>query len=139
MAKVKSQTIAGGAWVEVRIDGTPVGLASNVNFSEDFRVQPIEVLNTFGVFEYESFGYTCQLQMQWFIAKDKADFDRLIPKRSDIQADGLMPEHLLELIDTALGTVHQAFRGVVLATVGSQIQANQFITGDVSFFAKERI
>jgi len=139
MAKQLATSIAGGAWVEVQVDGVPILLAQGCSYSEDFNVQPLETLGFLGAREYESFGYTCEITLRWLIAKNKADYNRLVPKRSDIQKDGLLQDHVVTFVDISQQTVHTAFRGAVIARAGENIDANQFVAGDVTMFSVERI
>lgn len=139
MAKKKSTTIAGGAWTQLRVNGEPIGLTQGASYSEDFGVQPLEVLNHLGPIEYESLGYSCEITVRWLISKDKADFNKVVPKREEIQKNGFIPENVIEFINTATNTVHNAFRKAVVSRVGETIESNQFISGDMTFMAVERI
>lgn len=139
MSKKLATSIAGGAWTQVRVNGEPVALAQGASYTEDFGVQPLETLNHLGPIEYESLGYSCEVTVRWLIAKDKADFDRLAPKRADIQKDGILPDNLIEFVDMATGAVHSAFRGCVVSRLGETIEANQFVTGDLTLLSIERI
>lgn len=138
MAKKLGTSIAGGAWTQVRANGIPIALAQGASYTEDFGVQPIETLNHLGPIEYESLGYSCEVTIRWLMTKDKADFERLAPKRSDIQKDGILPDNLIEFVDTATGEIHSAFRGCVVSRVGETIEANQFVTGDLTLMSIER-
>lgn len=139
MAKRLAKSIAGGAWTQVRVDGVIIALAQGASYSEDFNAQPLETLGHLGPIEYESFGYSCEITIRWLVAKDKVDFNRIVPKRRDIQEDGMLEDHLVEFIDTATDAVHNAFKGCVISRNGETIESNQFITGDLALLSIERI
>jgi hypothetical protein len=138
MAEKLATSIAGGAWTQVRINGTVLGLAQGSSYNEDFAVQGLETLGHLGPREYNSFGYNCEVTVRWLVSKDKKEFDQFVPKRSDVQKDGLMPDNVLEFVDIATGAVHSSFSGAVLNRVSENIEANQFVAGDLSFLCVER-
>ena len=139
MAKKLATSIAGGAWTQVRVNGNPVALAQGASYSEDFAVQPLETLGHLGPIEYESFGYSCEVTLRWLVAKNKADFYAIVPFRSDIQKNGMLPDNLVEFVDLATNEVHSAFRGCVVSRNGENIESNQFVSGDLSMMSIERI
>jgi hypothetical protein len=140
MAKKLATSIAGGAWTQVRVNGSEIiGLAQRAAYNEDFGVQPIETLNFLGPREYESLGYTCEVTIGWLIAKNKDDFNKLAPHRADINKDGILPDNLIEFIDTATNEVHAKFRGCVVSRVSETIESNQFVAGDITLMSIERV
>jgi hypothetical protein len=139
MGKRLATTIAGGAWTQVTVDGAPIALAQGASYSDDFNVQPLEVLNHLGPISYESFGYTCEITIRLLVAKNKADFDSIAPLREDVQKAGFLEDHVVSFVNTATATVHNAFSGVVVGRVGENIEANQFVAGDITMYAVERL
>ena len=138
MAKKLATSIAGGAWVKVLINDVELGLAQGVSYSEDFGVQGLDALGHLGPIEYESFGYNCEVTIRWLVSKDKAEFDNFVPKRSDVQRDGIMPDNVLVFKDIATDKIHSQFEGAVLSRVSENIESNQFVAGDVAFMCVER-
>lgn len=139
MAKKLSESIAGGAWTQLQVNGEIIGLAQGASYSEDFGVQPLETLNHLGPIEYESLGYSCEITIRFLITKSKVDFEKIIPKRADIQKQGYIEENRVDFINTASNAIHNSFRKAVVSRVGETIESNQFITGDITLMAVERI
>lgn len=142
--------IAGGAWVQVLINGEPVGLASNASYDEDWVVNPANVLNYHGPVDYDSQGYSCSINLGTFIPErpgtgpwpdggKKALSDYLVT-RSYVQSnDGKPGEYdLLQFLNTATGEIMNQFRKVMLASNGSQIAPNSYVTSNMRFMAVER-
>ena len=138
--------MAGGAWVEIIAqketapdvygDEIKLALATGADYDEDFNVQPLEVLGHLGAKEYNSHGYSCSISVQMLIAKNKAQFNAIIPNRSDIQEDGQLPNWKVTFRSTTKdATIYAQFKGVVIGSNGQQIQANQFVTMNSRWFA----
>lgn len=146
--------IAGGAWVQVLIDGEPVGLATQASYDEDWQVNPANVLNYLGAIDYDSQGYSCSITMGTFIPENPtptsavpwADggvrtLSSFLVTRSQVQGDGhgKPGEHdLLQFVNTATGEVLASFRKVMLASNGIQISPNSYVTANIRFMAVER-
>jgi len=157
MAGGKIVNLAGGAWVKLTasklIDGGDpekisdyaddkfdFALATGANYDEDFNVQPLEVLGHLGAVEYNSFGYTCSVNVDSLVAKDKLEFNKYIPNRADVQADGHLPNWLITFKSTDISAViYSQFRGVVVAGSGQNIATNQFVSMNVRMMAIERL
>ena len=145
-----NKLIAGGAWVQVRINGEAVGLATQASYDEDWQVNPANVLNYHGPVDYDSQGYSCSITLGTFIpevagsgpwpdggSKALADF---LVTRSLVQSNGGKPGEydLLEFLNTAEGSILASFRKVMLASNGIQISPNSYVTANIRFMAVER-
>lgn len=145
-----NKLIAGGAWVQVLINGDPVGLATQAAYDEDFAVNPANVLNFHGPVDYDSQGYSCTVTLGTFVPErpDLGPFpdggvtpltDYLVT-RSQVQSnDGKPGEYdLLQFVNTATGEIVNQFRKVMLASNGTQISPNSYVTSNLRFMAIER-
>lgn len=150
--------IAGGAWTEIVAakqisvdaatgdavydEANPVklALAIGADYDEDFNVQPLETLGHLGPKEYNSFGYSCAINLSILVAKNKELFNTIVPNRKDIQENGQLPKwKFIFRSTTAEKTIYEQFVGVVVASYGSQVQTNQFISANMRLFAIERL
>ena len=142
--------IAGGAWVQILINGQPVGLAMNASYDEDWAVQPANVLNYHGPVDYDSLGYSCSVMLGTYVPErpgegpwpdggQKALADYLVT-RSQVQSnDGKPAEYdLLQFVNTATKEILNQFRKVMLASNGRQIAPNSYVTENIRFMAVER-
>ncbi|MHA2426496.1 MAG: hypothetical protein ACXADB_00450 [Candidatus Hermodarchaeia archaeon] len=142
--------IAGGAWVQVLINGEPVGLATNASYDEDWAVNPANVLNFHGPVDYDSQGYSCTLTLGTFVpeipnsgpwpdggVKALAD---LLPTRSQIQSNNGKPGEfdLVQFLNTATARLVNQFRKVMLASNGVQLSPNSYVTANMRLMAVER-
>ena len=142
--------IAGGAWVQVLIEGEPVGLATQAAYDEDWAVNPANVLNYHGPVDYDSQGYSCTVTLGTFIperpgfgpwpdggVKSLSDF---LVTRSQVQSNDGKPGEvdLLQFLNTATGEIVNQFRKVMLASNGVQISPNSYATANIRFMAVER-
>jgi hypothetical protein len=145
-----AKLIAGGAWVQVLINGEPVGLATQAAYDEDWAVNPANVLNYHGPADYDSQGYSCTVTLGTFVperpdsgpwpdggTKALADF---LVKRSEVQSNDGKPGEfdLLQFVNTATGDVLAQFRKVMLASNGIQVSPNSYVTANIRFMAVER-
>jgi hypothetical protein len=146
--------IASGAWVQVKIkvDGVlkALGLAQGCSYDEDWGVQPANCLNHLGPISYDSQNYSCNINMSAFVPEKKASlltsgdggettFADLLPTRDDIQVDGKgkVFEQLV-FINTATGEVLNQFEQVILASNGTQVSPNSYVTSNMRFQAVKR-
>jgi hypothetical protein len=142
--------VAGGAWVQVLINGDPVGLANNAAYDEDWAVNAVNVLNYHGPVDYDSQGYSCAITMGTFVPErpdmgpfpdggTKSLHDFLVT-RSEVQSNDGKPGEfdLLQFVNTATGEIMNQFRKVMLASNGSQISPNSYVTANIRFMAVER-
>lgn len=145
-----AKLIAGGAWVQVLINGEPVGLATQAAYDEDWAVNPANVLNYHGPADYDSQGYSCTVTLGTFVperpdsgpwpdggVKALADF---LVTRSEVQSNDGKPGEfdLLQFVNTATGDVLAQFRKVMLASNGIQVSPNSYVTANIRFMAVER-
>jgi len=142
--------IAGGAWVQVVIDGAPVGLATNASYDEDWAVNPANVLNYHGPVDYDSQGYSCTITLGTFVPEipgsgpwpDKGikTLHEYLPLRRDVQQGGGKPGEfgILQFINTSTGEILNQFEKVMIASNGSQISPNAYITANIRLMAVER-
>lgn len=132
------RSIAGGAWIGVKVNGELVALANNCGYNEDFNVQPANVLNYLGPISYDSQGYSCNLKIGLLVARDQQEIIKLIPTREQVKSDGKMPVNKVEFIDTADQKILESFSGVVLNSHGMDISPNSYVTADLQYFATQR-
>lgn len=59
--------IAGGAWVQIAVNGSVVGLVTQASYDEDWGVQPANVLNYHGPVDYDSQGYSCNITLGTYV------------------------------------------------------------------------
>jgi hypothetical protein len=143
--------LAGGAWVQVLINGEPVGLCTNASYDEDWAVNPANVLNYHGPVDYDSQGYSCSITMGTFVPEkpqmtpfpdggQKALHDYL-PTRSQVQSNAGKPGgfDLLQFANTATGEILAQFRKVMIASNGIQISPNSYVTANMRMMAVERV
>lgn len=145
-----AQLIAQGYQCLVLFNGTPVGLATNASYDEDWQPTPANVLNYLGPIDWESQGYTCSIVLGTFIpevpgsgpwpdggVKAISDF---LPTRSQVQqANGVVNKFaLLQFANTTTGAIINQFVNVLLASNGTQITPNSYITANVRFMAVAR-
>ena len=127
--------LGGGAWTKVTAsklsdggdpdnvsdytdDAFEFALATGCNFNEDFNIQPLEALGHLGPIEYNSFGYSCSINIDSLVAKDKVEFNKFIPDRASVQEDGHVPNWLITFKSTdKSSTIYAQFRGVVVSTM----------------------
>lgn len=145
-----NKLIAGGAWVQVLINGDPVGLATQAAYDEDFAVNPANVLNFHGPVDYDSQGYSCTVTLGTFVPErpDLGPFpdggvapltDYLVLRSQVQRNDGKPGEYdLLQFANTATGEIVNQFRKVMLASNGTQISPNSYVTSNIRFMAIER-
>jgi hypothetical protein len=144
------KTIAGGAWVQVQINGDPVGLSTGASYDEDWSVNPANVLNFHGPIDYDSQGYSCTLTLSTFIPERPGEgpwpdggsvaLAEFIPTRSQVQRNDGKPGAFEDLafINTATGDVINMFSNVMIASNGVQITPNSYVTANMRLMAVER-
>lgn len=142
--------IAGGAWVQVLVNGDPVGLATQAAYDEDWAVNPANVLNYHGPVDFDSQGYSCTVTLGTFVPErpDSGPFPDggvqtladLLVTRSQVQSNSGKPGEfdLLQFVNTATGEVVNQFRKVMLASNGTQISPNSYVTANLRFMSVER-
>ncbi len=143
--------IAGGAWVQVRVDGQPVGLATQAAYDEDWAVNPANTLNYHGPLDYDSQGYSCTVTLGTFIPERPGTgpwpdggtvaLSDLLVTRSFVQSNDGKPGEfdLLQFVNTATGEIINQFRKVMLASNGVQIAPNSYVTANLRFMSVERM
>lgn len=142
--------LAGGAWVQVLINGQAVGLATGASFDEDWAVNPANVLNYHGPIDYDSQGYSCTLTLSTFIPErpgegpwpdgGQAALAEFIPTRSQVQSNDGKPGEfdLVQFLNTATQQVINQFRKVMVASNGTQITPNSYLTANMRMMCVER-
>lgn len=140
--------IAGGAWVQVRVkldDGKiyPFGLALNASYDEDWGIQPANVLNHLGPVSLDSQNYTCNINLGAYVPERAADLSilpdkgaitigDLLPTRDEVQIDGKGRRYdLLQFVNTATQEILNQFKDVVIASNGTQINPNAYVSTNV--------
>lgn len=147
---MSSKMIAGGAWVQVLLDGKPIGLATNASYDEDWAVNPANVLNYHGPVDYDSQGYSCTITLGTFVPEApgmgpfpdggiKALSDYL-PLRSQVQSNDGKPGEfgMLQFMNSATGKVVNQFRKVMIASNGTQVSPNSYVTSNIRMMCVER-
>lgn len=151
--RVPSGSILGGSWVLVKFvttsDEDVIGLANNVQYNEDFRVQPAEVIGFLGPISYDSLGYQCQITIGLLVPRPNAKdvsgtpigtiLNKYFPRRSQIIQDGKLSEidiHFYDIADTS-DTLNE-FVGCVLATNNLNITPNAYAVRNATFFSVEK-
>ncbi len=142
--------VAGGAWVQVLINGDPVGLANQASYDEDWAINAVNVLNYHGPVDYDSQGYSCSITLGTFVP-EKPDLGpwpdggtkalhEFLPTRSEVQSNDGKPGEfdLLQFVNTATGEILNQFRKVMLASNGTQISPNSYVTANMRFMCVER-
>lgn len=142
--------IAGGAWIQVLLDGVAVGLATGASYDEDWVVNPANVLNFHGPVDYDSLGYSCSLNLSTFLPEEpelgpwpdggQRALSEFLVTRSEVQSAGGKPGsfELVQYMNTATGAVVHQFRKVSLASNGIQIAPNAYVTANLRLMAIER-
>ena len=142
--------IAGGAWIQVVVNGSAIGLATNASYDEDWAVNPANVLNYHGPVDYDSQGYSCTITLGTFVPETPGAYlpegqgvktiAELLPTRAEVQSNDGKPGEFdtLDFVNTATGAVMNSFRKVMVASNGSQISPNAYVTSNVRFMAVER-
>ena len=137
--------------MQLAIDGVlkQIGLAQNVSYNEDFKVQAAECLGTLPPISYDSMGYSCNIDLGVFVPNKKiagkyADGGEItisdfLPKVDEVWESGMMPEHnILNIVNTSTGEILHQFEDVVVASNGSTI-GRGFVTNNVKLVAIKRI
>ncbi len=139
--------IQGGAWIRFDIDNEAIGLATGINYDENFNVQPVEVLNVLGRISLDVTGYTLTINVDKFIKRPGSEDDinkvingeRLVPLIDQIKATGSIPDRKLTLIDTNINQPTDEFEKCVLTSHGKQVTSNAFLTENLSFEGLKRV
>lgn len=143
--------VCGGAWVQVMIDGQAVGLATQAAYDEDWAVNPANTLNHHGPLDYDSQGYSCTITLGTFVPErpgmgpwpdgGQIALSDLLVTRSHVQSNDGKPGEfdLLAFVNTATGEIINQFRRVMLASNGTQIAPNSYVTSNLRFMSVERM
>lgn len=146
-----TRLIAGGAWCKVVINGQTVGLASGASYDEDWNVQPANVLNYHGPVDYDSQGYSCRISLQSFVPEPgvagpwpdggSIALHDLLPTRAEVQSNAGKPGMFdtLQFISTSAQKVLCQFEKVMVASNGTQISPNSYVTENISLLAVQRV
>lgn len=142
--------ILGGAWVQVVIDGAPVGLATGASYDEDWAVNPANVLNYHGPVDYTSQGYSCNITLSTFVPEVPGvttwpdggvrALSEFLPTRSQVQSNSGKPGEFdeMQFVNTDDGSLVVAFRRVIIASNGIQITPNSYVTANIRLLSIER-
>lgn len=142
--------LTGGAWVQVLLNGQPVGLSTGASFDEDWAVNPANVLNYHGPIDYDSQGYSCTVTLSTFVPERPGEgpwpdggqvaLAEFIPTRSQVQSNDGKPGEfdLLQFLNTATGELVNQFRKVMIASNGVQITPNSYVTANLRLMSVER-
>ena len=145
-----TKIICGGAWTQVLINGEPVGLATGASYDEDWAVNPANVLNYHGPVDYDSQGYSCTITLSTFVPERPGQgpwpdggihaLSDLLPTRSEVQSNDGKPGEfdLLQFVNTATGEIVNQFRKVMIASNGTQITPNSYVTANIRLMTVER-
>lgn len=151
-----NRLIAGGAVIQVWIQHpeqgmVPVGLATGASYDEDWSVNPANVLGFLGPIDYDSQGYSCSLNLSTFRPMVPGGgpwpdggtiaLHDFLPTRQDVQASFGKPGEfdVMQFLNIATGEVANRFRRVMLASNGTQISPNSYITANMRLLAVERV
>ena len=142
--------LAGGAWIQVLINGQPVGLATGASYDEDWAVNPANVLNYHGPVDYDSQGYSCTVTLSTFLPERPGEgpwpdggavaLAEFIPTRSQVQSNEDKPGELdvLQFLNTSTRELINQFRKVMIASNGVQITPNSYVTANIRLMSVER-
>lgn len=148
-----SKLVCGGAWCQVRILDTDgkwkaFGLASGASYDEDWSIQPCNVLNYLGPISYDSQGYSCSITINTYIPEavlailpDGGEITAkdVLPTRDEIQVAGKGRQYNgLQFVNTATQEVLNQFQDVILASNGTQVSPNSYVTANLRFNAVKR-
>lgn len=145
-----NKIILGGAWVQVTIDGKPVGLATGASYDEDWSINPANTLNYHGPLDYTSQGYSCTITLSTFVPEVPGTTEwpdggvralsEFLPTRSQIAQNLGKPGEFTELqfINKDTDDVVAAFRQVIIASNGVQVTPNAYVTANIRLMAIER-
>lgn len=145
-----NKLLTGGAWVQVIIDGSAVGLCTGASYDEDWAVNPANVLNYLGPIDYDSQGYSCTVTLSTFIPErpdegpwpdsGQSALAEFIPTRTQVQSNDQKPGEfdLLQFYNTATKAVINSFRKVIVASNGVQITPNSYVTANLRLMSVER-
>src|SRR3972149_5400144 len=59
--------LAGGAWIQVLLNGAAGGLSTEASYDDDWAVNPANVLNYHGPSDYGWQGYACTVPLSTFV------------------------------------------------------------------------
>lgn len=144
---------ANGSWVQLKLNGKPVGLVTNVSYEESFGLQAIQVLNKLNAISYDPANYTCTISIGTFVP-NKAKFpsgastpdggeihggDILGIDVEQVWETGLAPEWgSMELYDTRSKKTLALFEAVILDKSSVNIQKGQQVAMNLNFYAVKR-
>jgi hypothetical protein len=113
-------------------------------------VNPANVLNYHGPVDYDSQGYSCNITLGTFIPERPGmgpwpdggvtSLSDYLVTRSEVQSNDGKPGEfdLMQFVNTATGDVINQFRKVMLASNGTQISPNSYVTANMRFMCVER-
>jgi hypothetical protein len=142
--------ITGGAWVQIIIDGEPVGLTTSASYDEDWGITPANVLNVLGPMDYDSQGYSCNITLATFIPETPGSspwpdggvkaLSEFLPTRSQVQGNGGKPGEFgeMQFFNTATRLLVAAFKQVIVASNGVQVNPNTYLTANIRLMSLER-
>jgi len=147
--------IAGGAWVRIKVldsDGKwkAIGLASGCSYDEDWSIQPANVLGFLGPISYDSQGYSCSITLNSFIPEapesltilpdgGEITISQLLPTRDQVQVDGKGKQFDgMQFVNIATNQILNQFQDVILASNGTQVSPNSYLTANARFNSVKR-
>jgi hypothetical protein len=155
-----TKLVAGGSEVQIQIiqnasgPAIPLGLVTGASFDEDFGIQGARVIGYLGPVSYDSQDYSCMINLGTYVPqtqgssnsnapypdggqKTLADY---LPTRAQIQSNNGVPGgfNTLQFVNTATGAIVNQFENVIIASDGTQISPNSYLTNNVRLMAVER-
>lgn len=132
----------------------PLGLVTGASYDEDFGIQGSRCLNFLGPLTYDSQDYSCMINLGSYVpqkqgsgttdapypdggTKNLMDF---LPLRSTIQSNQGIPGGFdtVQFVNTATGAIVNQFENVVIASDGTQVSPNSYLTNSIRLLAVER-
>ena len=145
--------VSNGNWVQLKLNGKPVGLVTDCGYDESFNVQPIKTLNRLQALGYDPTGYTCSISIGAYIP-NKAKYPTGVktPDDGEVHANdilnidveqvwetGIAPEwDSMEFYDSRAKKTLAAFSGVILDKNSGKVNKEQAVTMNLSLYAVKR-
>jgi hypothetical protein len=90
--------VVAGMSVIMYQSGKMVGWGTDVNFDEDFHLQPVNTLGFHGPRGFVSTNYSCSLRIGGFLLDNKEDDNLDVPTRQTILTSGLIDFQLIHKV-----------------------------------------
>lgn len=130
-----------GPRAKFTIDGTVVALGRSITVMDDYRYEPVEVLNNIEVLGHEPVGYTCSMRCQQILQVGQTLEDLgFKAKKGSSPQDHLanllaLPAMVGQVEDDPSDTIVRRVFGVKLASDDFSVDARGMASGDISFVA----